>query len=165
MLKAITDSIVEICNELNKNDVQYLIVGGIAVALHGYFRWSYTSDGKAAEKYALDIWYNPNYENYFNLLNALENLGQEVSKFKNEKSPNPKSSFFKFGLPTLTLDLLPSLNTLRKFSDSFKNREIITVNSIEISLIHFDDLIKEKESNSRPKDLDDIKKLNEIRNK
>ena len=94
MLKAITDSIVEICNELNKNDVQYLIVGGTAVALHGYFRWSYTSDGKAAEKYDLDIWYNPNYENYFNLLHALENLGQEVSKFKNEKSPNPKSSFF-----------------------------------------------------------------------
>ena len=56
MDKKISDSILEVCDILNKNDVQYLIVGGTAVAFHGYFRWSQNSLGQVAEKFDLDIW-------------------------------------------------------------------------------------------------------------
>ena len=41
----LTDEILRVCQILNKNDVQYLIVGGTAVAFHGYFRWSQNSTG------------------------------------------------------------------------------------------------------------------------
>jgi hypothetical protein len=37
---------------------------GMAVALHGYFRWSQNSSGNPAEKFDLDIWYKPTYDNY-----------------------------------------------------------------------------------------------------
>jgi hypothetical protein len=40
MEKSLTDEILRVCQILNKNGVQYLIVGGTAVAFHGYFRWS-----------------------------------------------------------------------------------------------------------------------------
>jgi hypothetical protein len=39
MEKNLTDEILWVCQILNKNDVQYLIVGGTAVAFHGYFRF------------------------------------------------------------------------------------------------------------------------------
>jgi len=36
----LASSILKVCELLNKHGVQYMIVGGIAVALHGYFRRS-----------------------------------------------------------------------------------------------------------------------------
>ena len=74
MEKSLTDDILHVCKILNKNAVQYLIVGGTAVAFHGYFRWSQNSSGAPAEKFDLDIWYNPTYENYFNLLKFFEGI-------------------------------------------------------------------------------------------
>ena len=159
MDKNITDSILGVCTALNKHQVQYLIVGGTAVALHGYFRWSNNQAGKFTEKYDLDIWYNPTYDNYFKLLDTLEELGQNVIEFREEQSPNPKSSFFRFEMEIFTLDFLPELKGLSKFSLSFDRREVVNFNGIDILVINFDDLIKDKETDSRPKDLIDIKQL------
>lgn len=78
MHKNIGDSILKVCSILNKSNVEYLIIGGTAVALYGYFRWSLNSAGIVSEKYDLYIWYNPTYGNYFKLLYALEELGQDV---------------------------------------------------------------------------------------
>lgn len=159
MHKKITDNILAVCHALNKCGVQYLIVGGTAVALHGYFRWSYKSDGKPADKYDLDIWYNPSYPNYFKLLDALEELGQDVSEFREEQAPDPHHSFFRFELEDFTLDFLPAIKSSFKFSTSFNNRDVITIDGTDISFISFEDLIKDKQASSRPKDLADIKEL------
>ena len=165
MDKNLTESILNVCKILNKHSVQYLIAGGTAVALHGYIRTSLNSSGLPATKYDLDFWYNSTYDNYFRLLNALEELGQEVSEFKEEISPNPKQSFFKLEFEKFTLDFLPELNGLEKFSTSFQEREIIRLNGIEISFVSFDDLIKNKKVNARPKDIADIEQLITLRNK
>jgi hypothetical protein len=81
----LTDRILSVCKALNKFSVEYMIVGGTAVALHGYSRPSINVTDEIAEKPDLDFWYNPTYENYFKLLNALEELGQDVTKFKQEQ--------------------------------------------------------------------------------
>lgn len=107
--------------------MQYLIVGGTAVALHGYLRMSLRSSGLPAGKYDLDFWYNPVYDNYFNLPNALEELGQDVSQFKDEIAPNPKKSFFRLEFEKFTLDFLPELNGLGKFRESFNQREKVNL--------------------------------------
>jgi hypothetical protein len=143
--KNIGDSILKVCSILIKNNVEYLIVGGTAVALYGYFRWSLGTTGKTSEKY--------------DLLDALEELGQDVTEFKNEQSPNPKSSFFRFEMEKFTLDFLPKLKELSKFRSSFEKKEIVNFNGTAIYVISFDDLIKDKMVNSRPKDLADIKQL------
>ena len=92
MKSNLTDSILSVCRSLNKFSVEYLIVGGTAVALHGYFRRSRNAAGKIVKKPDLDFWYNPTYDNYFRLLDALHELGQDVTKFKEEQTPNPKKS-------------------------------------------------------------------------
>lgn len=153
----------KICKVLNKNFVQYLVVGGAAVALNGYFRKSVDSSGQISDKLDLDIWYNPNYNNYFKLLNALEELKLNVLEFKNEIAPNPKKSFFKFELENFTLDFLPELNGLSKFSLSYQEKASTILQGIEVFFLSYEDLIKNKQFNSRPKDLIDIEQLKKIK--
>ncbi len=88
-------SLLRVCHLFEKNNVNYIIVGGTAVALHGYYRHSTNIAGELSDKPDIDIWYNPTYENYFNLLKVLNELGEDIKKFENEQSPNPRKSFFK----------------------------------------------------------------------
>lgn len=46
----LADNILSVCKALNKFSVEYIIVGGTAVALHGYFRRSMNIAGEIAEK-------------------------------------------------------------------------------------------------------------------
>lgn len=165
MEKNLTNEILRICQILNKNDVQYLIVGGTAVAFHGYFRWSQIASGAPTEKFDLDIWYNPTYDNYFKLLKALAELGQDVKEFLEEKSPNPLKSYFKFDLDKFTLDFLPKLKGVNKFRQAYGKKEITTIKGIDMLFIGFDELLQDKAANSRPKDLADIKQLKSIKKK
>jgi hypothetical protein len=87
--------------------VQYLTIGGSAVALHGYERMSKKSSGEDAEVVDLDFWYNPTYDNYFRLLNALERLGQDVGQFREERVPDPKRSFSNWSDLSLPLIFCP----------------------------------------------------------
>ena len=155
----LTDRILSVCKALNKFSVEYMIVGGTAVALHGYSRPSMNLTDEIAEKPDLDFWYNPTYENYFKLLNALEELGQDVTKFKQEQVPNPKKSFFRYEFEKFTLDFLPELKASLKFKSSLKRKEIVTLNDVEIPFINYEDLILDKEANARLKDVTDINHL------
>lgn len=165
MEKSLTDEILRVCQILNKNGVQYLIVGGTAVAFHGYFRWSQNTMGTATEKFDLDIWYNPTYGNYFKLLNGLAELGQDVKEFFEEQSPNPLKSYFKFDLDKFTLDFLPKLKGATKFKQAYEKKETTTIKGIDMQFIGFDELLQDKAANSRPKDLTDIKQLKSIKKK
>ena len=108
-------SIVRVCQVLNPHAVDYLVVGGSAVAYYGYFRHSITMAGLPADRPDVDIWYSPTYVNYFKLLDALVALGQDVAKYKNEQAPNPKKSFFRYEFDLFTLDLLPTIKSAINF--------------------------------------------------
>ncbi len=159
MEKSLTNYILDVCKSLNKHGVLYLDVGGTAVAFHGYFRWSHNSSGKISDKFDLDIWYNTTYDNYYRLFNSLEELVQDITEFRKEKSPNPLKSYFKFELEKFTLDFLPVLKGLSKLRSSFNIKETVDLKGIIIPFIAFDDLIEDEAANSRPKDLSDIKHL------
>jgi len=147
---------LHVCEILNKHAVEYLIVGGVAMALHGYYRKSIAPDGIQADKPDIDIWYCPTYDNYFRLLDALEELGQDTSEFKNEQAANPKKSFFKYNLEEFTLDFLPELKAKLSFLASYKGRRLVSLNNVDISYINLEDLISDKKANARQKDLEDI---------
>jgi len=159
MESSLADSILTVCRTLNKFSVEYIIVGGTAVALHGYYRHSMDVAGEIAQKPDLDFWYNPTYDNYFKLLNALEELGQDVTRFKEEQTPDPKRSFFRYEFEKFTLDFLPELKAPIMFRQSFNKKEIVTLDDIEIPFISYEDLISDKTANARPKDMTDIEKL------
>ena len=158
------ESIIGVGRALNNRQVEYLIVGGTAVAYYGYFRHSITMAGVPADRPDVDIWYNPSYSNYFNLLNALADLGQDMAKHKREQSPNPRKSFFKYEFEYFTLDLLPEIKASMDFGPAFSRKEIIELNGVAIPFIDFEDLIADKQATARPKDLLDIQHLRDISN-
>ncbi len=135
MNNEITADLLNICRILGKHQVQYLIVGGIAVGFHGFIRISTTSSGQPAEKQDFDLWYNPTYENYFRLLDALEDLGQDVQEFKNERTPQPLRSFFKFNCPNFTVDFLPEIIGFKRFSEVTNSIELVRIDNISIPII------------------------------
>jgi len=92
-------------------------------------------------------------------LNALADLGQDVTEFKQEKAPNPKKCFFKLEFETFTLDLLPELKSLLQCRAAFEKREIVNLTGTDIPFISYLDLIQDKEVNPRAKDLIDLEEL------
>lgn len=139
MEKNLGDYILNVCKTLNKHHIEYMIVGGTAVAFYGYYRTSINQAGIAAEKPDLDFWYNPSYKNYFNLLNALEDLGVDVAEFKKEQVPDPKKSFFKYEFENFTIDFLPQLKARFNFRTCFLKREVILIGQTEIPILHYED--------------------------
>jgi len=156
---SLLESIVKVCQALNTHGVDYLVVGGSAVAYYGYFRHSITMAGVPADRPDVDIWYSPTYTNYFKLLDALISLGQDVTVHRNEQSPNPRKSFFRYEFDLFTLDLLPSIKSALNFGPAFSRREVIDIGSVAIPFIDFEDLITDKKATARPKDFDDIDNL------
>ena len=155
----LTESILRVCSIINKHSVDYLLVGGTAVALHGYFRHSVNSAGVIADKPDVDVWFNPTYGNYFKLLDVLDELGQNVARFRNEQAPSPKTSFFRYEFESFTLDLLPALKSAMPFNACFMSKEHVVFAEVSIPFIGYKDLLRDKTANARAKDIADIEQL------
>ncbi|HEX4375417.1 MAG TPA: hypothetical protein VHZ50_19080, partial [Puia sp.] len=144
MKNSLIESVLKVCKTLNTHCIEYLIVGGTAVALHGYLRQSHDSSGHLMEKHDLDFWYNPTYNNYFKLLDALEELGLNVTEFRDEVTPNPKKSFFTLEQENFKMDFLPELLGLSGFRSSFDNKIISKIDDVEVPYLNYNDLIESK---------------------
>ena len=153
------NSLLNVFNALNQNSVSYLVVGGTAVSYYGRYRPSINDKGQVVEKPDLDIWYDPTYANYYNLLKALAELGQDVARYWDETTPDPKNSFFRYEFDDYTLDMLPTLYASLNFSTCFGRRTSVIAAGVEIAFISFEDLLQDKQALSKPKDLLDIQNL------
>jgi len=132
---------------LIKNKVEYLIVGGYAVAIHGYPR--YTGD--------LDIWLNPTPENAKSILRAVNEFG--FSSFNLTESDFTKSgNVIQLGYPPLRIDLLTEVDGVT-FEECFINRKEVQMDNLVVNFIGYEDLIKNKKESGRLRDIDDIENL------
>jgi predicted nucleotidyltransferase len=159
MEKTLETSILRVCRALAENEVDYIFVGGTAVALNGYYRISTDQMGVVSAKPDLDVWYRPDYTNYFNLLSALDSLGHDVDELRSESNPDPYRSFFRIDLEQFTLDLLPTLKSGLVFSEVRRRAETVVVQNVPIHFMEYNDLILDKRKTGRKKDLDDIDHL------
>lgn len=57
MEDSLKNSLITVCELLEKNKIKYLLVGGTAVALNGYYRHSMNISGELTDK--PDIVYRP----------------------------------------------------------------------------------------------------------
>lgn len=165
MANKVSDSVIAVCKLLQKYQVLYLLVGGTAVALNGYYRLSVNDAGELTDKPDIDIWFSPTYENYFKLLNVIEELGYDVLDCRKEISPNPLSSFFKLTFDDFSLDLLPKIKAAIKFIDAYQRREPIEIEGITINVLSYSDLVLDKRALGRKKDLEDVEHLQNLKNK
>ncbi|MCQ4140964.1 hypothetical protein [Chryseobacterium sp. EO14] len=157
--------LLSVCKLFEKYSVQYMIIGGTAVAYHGYSRMSKDTSGEICEKPDIDVWYNPTYSNYYNILKVIESLGKDISRYKDEQNIDPNKSFFKLDFTNFTLDLLPKIQSKIRFTDANAKKDSVNIDGIEMHFISFEDLVDDKKSSGRKKDIEDIEQLKKSNNK
>ena len=132
---------------LNSRKVEYLIVGGYAVALHGYPRA--TGD--------IDIWIAISKENAHKIVVTLKEFGFDVPELREELFLE-KEKNIRMGNPPLRIEILTSIDGV-EFPECYRNKTTVTIDAIEIDFISLQDLKKNKKASGRYQDLADVENL------
>ena len=133
---------------LNKAKVDYILVGGYSVVLHGYNR----STGD------LNLWVRKSSDNYQKLVEAFSIFKMPLFDMTLERFLQNHDDVFTFGRKPVAVDIMTDCKGL-DFDETFNNAQWIEFEELPIKLIHFNELIKAKKASGRHKDLDDIEKL------
>jgi Nucleotidyltransferase of unknown function (DUF6036) len=132
---------------LNAHNVRYLVVGGYAVAFHGYPR--YTKD--------LDVWIELSPENANNVIQALDAFGFGSLGLKPEDFLE-SDQIIQLGYPPNRIDILTTLKEI-KFEDCYNQRIEIQIQGIKTNFIDLENLKQNKRATGRPQDLADAENL------
>ena len=141
---------LEFLKLLEKHEVDFLLVGGYAVVLHGYIR----STGD------MDLWIERTDANYQKLIKVYIDFSAPI--FPKEQFSNPKFNVWGIGVEPSKIEILTQVDGLL-FNESFKKRKFFKVDNFQIPYIDFDDLIKNKLASGRYKDLADIEQLRKLK--
>ncbi len=145
------DDFKEFISALNFYNVDYILIGGYSVILHGYSRT--TGD--------LDIWVRKTSENYEKISNAFNLFGIPsdaigLNRFLNHN----EYDVFTFGRSPVSIDIVTEIQGVQ-FDDAFNKIEKIEIQGIIVNLIHINDLRQTKRATGRFKDLDDLDNINQ----
>jgi hypothetical protein len=137
----------DILLKLSDRKVKFLLVGAYAMAVHGYPRS--TMD--------IDLWVMPDSKNAVLVLNALDDFGAPVGDL-NAEDLQKEDMVFQIGVAPCRIDILTSVDGL-KFEDAFTNSQVIDIEGIPVHVLSVSDLIKNKRTTGRTKDLADAQTL------
>ena len=137
-------------SELNGNDVEFMLVGAYALAAHGFPRA--TGD--------MDIWIKSDKDNAARTYSALASFGAPLTDLSVGDLASP-DIVFQIGVEPSRIDILTSISGVQ-FDEAFKRCLQINVEGLEISVISRVDLIENKRTVGRPKDLADIAELESL---
>jgi len=159
----------QVFSALHQKNIKYLVIGGIAVNIHGYPR----STGD------LDIMLSFDKENIKEFIELIKSLGfipkipvriedladlDKIEAWKTEKHMKVLSVYN----PQNELEHIDiMMENCIDFDKAYLNREMVTARDIEISVIAIDDLIELKRIAGRKRDEIDIlalQKIKEIKN-
>jgi predicted nucleotidyltransferase len=154
---------LEVLRLFDKNEVRYILIGGLAVGYHGYQR--YTGD--------MDLWLEPTQQNlnrlYKTLLDDLEYPGDAVKNIKDNRDiDNPVPIRLISDDDTFYIDLMT--NTFQRqftWQECYDHCQYIDLKAFRVPVVHINHLISMKENTSRldnsMKDLVDAQELRKIR--
>lgn len=139
--------------ELNKNHVEYIVVGGYAVNFHGYRRT--TGD--------IDLWIKPdNTSNKDAIIKSLRNLKVEEVILNQLKTLDfSKPIVFIDGEEPFKIDFITYISGVN-FNAAWQQKTTTVLDGVTIPFIHLNHLILSKMSTGRPQDKIDIEQLQKI---
>ncbi len=136
---------------LNSNGVDYLVVGAFAVAWHGYAR--FTAD--------MDFLVRPSAANAGAVLATLREFGFGSLDITAEDISRPEQ-VVQLGVKPNRIDLITSIAGV-DFDRAWSGRVKGLIDGLPVSFPGIDDLIRNKESTGRAKDLGDAAELRKRR--
>jgi hypothetical protein len=146
--KRLPDDFKDFLNSLNKNNVEYLLLGGWAVGIYGAPRA--TAD--------MDVFVAVDDENLEKLLKALCEFGAPTVPMDHFKEIG---KVFRMGRSPIRIEILNQASGI-DFQSCYKRRKTIKVDEMVISIISEADLLKNKAASGRDKDIADLRNLEGI---
>ncbi|HQR05868.1 MAG TPA: DUF6036 family nucleotidyltransferase [Gemmatales bacterium] len=145
-----TDDWNEFIQLANSHRLKYLVVGGVALILHGHARS--TQD--------IDIWIENKQANIVRLKRVLADFGFETLATSLPKRLSPREVLF-LGRPPYRLDILSGVSGI-SFAQTFRSKRIVEINGMQIPLANASQLLKNKRASGRDKDHQDIHFLEQL---
>ncbi len=137
----------EILASFSAANVEFLVVGAYAVAVHG--RPRATGD--------LDIWINPTPENAARVWRALQEFGAPLNQLRLEDFSSD-DLVFQMGVPPSRIDVLTGISGVT-FPEAWPDRVTIMVEGTEVPVLGRAALLRNKAAAGRPRDLADLAEL------
>lgn len=132
---------------LNRHTVEYMVVGGYALAFHGEPR--FTGD--------MDIWIDCTETNAEKMVSVMKDFGAASLGFTKEDFLD-EGIIKQIGQPPLRIDILGEIDGV-SYSNAIKDKQYFRSQHLTIPFIGVKDFIKNKEAVGRKKDLEDVKKV------
>lgn len=135
---------------LTSHRIDFLVVGGHAVAFHGYPR--YTGD--------IDIFLRPESDNARRVLTVLAEFGFGNLDITEQDLTTPEN-IIQLGYPPNRIDLLTSISGV-SFESAWNTRTSGRLAGHDINYLGLDSLLKNKQESNRAQDRLDVEKLTAI---
>lgn len=132
---------------LNDENVEFIVVGGYAVAYHGYVRA--TND--------MDLFFRNSSSNVAGIGRALERFGLPTTVADRKRFAEP-GNIVRMGLPPVRIELINTISGVT-FATAWKHRVPGTYGKTPVHYLSLPDLLKNKSASARPKDLADVDEL------
>lgn len=123
--------------------VEFLVVGGYAMAFHGYVRA--TGD--------IDLWIRCSDENAERVWRALQTFGAPLFDLNIADLKTP-GMVFQIGLVPSRIDVITQIDGV-EFDDAWKEHKTVEIEGLEIPVIGKTQLLTNKQSTGRSKDRND----------
>lgn len=124
---------------LNDHGVEYMVVGGYALAFHGEPR--FTGD--------MDIWIDVSASNSEKMVKVMHDFGAASLGFTKEDFMD-EGIIKQIGQPPLRIDILGAIDGVN-YEDAKKDKKFFTDGAFSIPFIGVQDFIKNKEAAGRKK--------------
>ncbi len=123
--------------------VEFLVVGGYAMAFHGYVRA--TGD--------IDLWIRRSDENVGRVWRALERFGAPLFDLNIEDLQTPEM-VFQIGIVPSRIGVITQIDGV-EFEDAWKEHKTVEIEGVQIPVIGKNQLLINKQSTGRLKDRND----------
>lgn len=138
---------------LESEKIEYLLIGGYAVALYGYCRP--TKD--------IDFWVACDEANLHRLQSALIKFGFSPSSVEPPLFKDAQT-VLRMGAAPNRLEILSQIAGV-DFADCYKRRRVMDVEGLAVTVIDYADLLQNKRSTGRQTELGDVERLERRRKK
>ena len=139
----------QLLTTLAQHEVQFLVVGGVALGIHGLQRA--TGD--------IDIWSNPDAANAHRLHDALREFGMPLVAFDVQPGDFAvPGRVVQFGVPPRRVDILTAVEGL-EFDRAWDARAEMVVAGRLVPVVALADLLRNKEAVGRPQDRVDVRAI------
>ncbi|MBK8956710.1 MAG: hypothetical protein IPM34_14310 [Saprospiraceae bacterium] len=147
------EDFLEYLELLHKYSVRYILVGGLAVNIYGYRR----STGDMA------IWIEPTIDNHSKLIQVHVDFKMQMGAMGELDNFLNTSEFdvFQFGGGFVKIDVMTACKGL-DFNEAYNQANLVTIENVNIRVLHLNQLIEAKLASARFKDLDDVENLKQI---